>query len=55
MAKTRVNYEKLSCGEQKYCKEMRSCSEAKYHLNVCGEGRLDRDKDGIPCENVCRK
>ncbi|QQB09754.1 excalibur calcium-binding domain-containing protein [Aggregatibacter segnis] len=34
---------------------MRSCAEAKYHFNVCGEGRLDRDNDGIPCENVCRR
>lgn len=28
---------------------------AKSNLNICGEGRLDRDKDGIPCENVCRR
>ena len=49
------HHEDFSCDEQKYCKEMRSCAEAKYHLNVCAEGRLDRDKDGIPCENVCRR
>ena len=34
---------------------MSSCAEAKYHLNECGEGRLDRDGDGVPCENVCRR
>lgn len=45
----------FSCGEKKYCKEMSSCAEAKFHLNQCGERRLDRDGDGIPCENVCRK
>ena len=42
-----------SCGEKHYCKEMRSCSEAKYHLNVCGLSRLDRDGDGVPCESIC--
>ncbi|SMB82371.1 Excalibur calcium-binding domain-containing protein [Pasteurella testudinis DSM 23072] len=49
--------EKYSCdeGRGKYCKHMSSCAEAKYYLNKCGIGRLDRDNDGIPCENVCRK
>ena len=42
-------------GRGKYCKNMRSCAEAKYYLNQCGLDRLDRDNDGIPCENVCRK
>ncbi|SSY93433.1 Excalibur calcium-binding domain [Aggregatibacter aphrophilus] len=32
---------------------MSSCTEAKYHRNICGEGRLDRDKDGIPCKKPC--
>ncbi|WP_109860403.1 hypothetical protein [Aggregatibacter aphrophilus] len=32
---------------------MSSCTEAKYHLNICGEGRLDRDKGGIPCKKPC--
>lgn len=38
-----------------YCKEMSSCEEAKFYLNQCGIGKLDRDSDGIPCENVCGK
>lgn len=42
-------------GRSKYCKNMRSCAEAKFYLNQCGIGRLDRDNDGVPCENVCRK
>ena len=46
---------KANTAERKYCKEMSSCAEAKYHLNECGEGRLDRDGDGVPCENVCRR
>jgi hypothetical protein len=38
---------------KKYCKNMSSCEEAYYKLEKCGHSRLDRDKDGIPCENVC--
>ncbi|WP_281360258.1 excalibur calcium-binding domain-containing protein [Pelistega europaea] len=46
--------EKYHCDEgRKYCKEMSSCEEAKFYLNRCGMTRLDRDRDGIPCENVC--
>nr|DAI54671.1 MAG TPA: Choline binding protein [Caudoviricetes sp.] len=33
---------------------MTSCAEAKYHLNECGESRLDLDGDCVPCQNVCR-
>jgi len=43
---------KYSC-DKKYCKNMSSCEEAYYKLNTCGHGRLDRDNDGVPCENVC--
>lgn len=50
----KANAEQFSCEDTKYCKEMRSCAEAKYHLNECGESRLDRDGDGVPCENVCK-
>lgn len=41
------------CGAKRYCKQMTSCAEAKYHLTQCGMGGLDRDGDGKPCENVC--
>ena len=50
----KADAEQFSCEDTKYCKEMRSCAEAKYHLNECGESRLDRDGDGVPCEKVCR-
>lgn len=44
----------FSCSDgKKYCKEMSSCAEARFYLEQCGISRLDRDKDGIPCENVC--
>ncbi len=32
---------------------MSSCEEAYYHLQICHNTRLDRDKDGIPCEKIC--
>lgn len=51
----KADAEQFSCADSKYCKEMTSCAEAKFHLNECGESRLDRDNDGVPCENVCRK
>ncbi len=51
----KADAEQFSCADSKYCKEMSSCAEAKFHLNECGESRLDRDNDGVPCENVCRK
>lgn len=37
------------------CSEMASCNEAEWHLKNCGLSRLDRDKDGIPCEALCKK
>lgn len=42
-----------SCGRVPYCKEMNSCAEAQFYLRECGATRLDRDGDGVPCENVC--
>ncbi|MEH8031275.1 excalibur calcium-binding domain-containing protein [Gallibacterium anatis] len=48
--------QEYSCDDGKrYCKEMRTCEEAKYHLEQCGLSRLDRDKDGVPCESICRQ
>ena len=42
------------CGEKRYCKHMSSCEEAMFHLNQCGRKSLDRDKDGVPCEKICK-
>lgn len=43
-----------NCGAQRTCKEMSSCEEARRYLNECGLTRLDGDKDGTPCEALCR-
>ncbi|MGI8520358.1 MAG: excalibur calcium-binding domain-containing protein [Actinomycetota bacterium] len=42
------------CGGKRYCSEMGSCEEAKFHLSQCGLSKLDRDGDGVSCESLCR-
>lgn len=43
---------KYSCSKT-VCRQMNSCDEAYFYLKECGLDRLDRDKDGIPCESIC--
>ena len=42
-----------ACGSKRYCKEMSSCAEARFYLQQCGLRRLDRDGDGVACEDLC--
>lgn len=44
----------FSCSGKRYCREMSSCEEAKFYLTQCGVGSLDGNKDGVPCETLCR-
>lgn len=45
----------FSC-ELKYCRDMRSCTEAYFYFKQCpGHQKRDGDDDGIPCENLCGK
>ena len=44
----------FKCGTKRYCKQMANCNEAVFYLKKCGLSRLDGDKDGIPCESLCR-
>lgn len=44
----------FSCGAKRYCGQMHSCAEARFHLQQCGLERLDGDGDGTPCESLCR-
>lgn len=44
----------FTCGPKRYCREMTSCAEARFYLNSCGLSRLDGDRDGTPCESLCR-
>jgi len=42
------------CGEKRFCYQMKNCDEAYFYLKNCNLKRLDRDKDGIPCEKLCK-
>ena len=44
----------FSCSGKRYCREMSSCEEAKFYLTQCGAGSLDGNKDGVPCESLCK-
>jgi len=44
----------FQCESKTTCRQMQSCAEAKYYLMSCGLTRLDGDKDGVPCESICR-
>lgn len=43
----------FECGGKSKCGEMNSCAEARFYLDTCGVSRLDRDRDGVPCESIC--
>lgn len=42
------------CNCSKTCTQITSCEEAYFQLNNCGCQARDGDKDGVPCENLCR-
>lgn len=44
----------FACAGKTVCGQMVSCAEAKFYLTECGLSRLDGDKDGVPCEKLCR-
>ena len=41
------------CGTKTKCSQMDDCAEARCFLEKCGVTRLDGDKDGVPCEDLC--
>ena len=43
-----------TCGTKNFCREMTSCDEAKYYLEQCYLIRLDDNKDGVPCDSLCK-
>ena len=42
-----------NCGAKHYCSQMVSCEEAKYYFKQCKVKTLDKNGDGVPCENLC--
>ena len=43
-----------ACGKKRYCSQMVSCEEAKFYFTQCRIKSLDKNGDGVPCENLCR-
>lgn len=43
----------FKCEKPKYCTQMTSCQEATYYWKQCWADWFDRDKDWIPCEDLC--
>ena len=44
----------FSCAGKRRCREMTSCEEARFYLARCGLTTIDGDRDGQPCEALCR-
>ena len=44
----------FTCAGKRYCREMSSCEEAKFYLAQCGLTTIDGNRDGTPCETLCR-
>lgn len=49
-----TNSSGFTCAGKTLCGQMTSCAEAMFYLNSCGVSRLDGDKDGTPCESICK-
>lgn len=43
-----------TCDCSKACTRISSCAEAYFQLNNCGCSARDGDKDGVPCESLCK-
>jgi micrococcal nuclease len=41
------------CGSKRYCSQMSSCDEANFYLSHCNAKSLDKNRNGVPCENLC--
>jgi micrococcal nuclease len=45
----------MECGKKTRCAQMNSCDEANFYFTHCGMTALDRNHDGIPCQDLCGK
>lgn len=44
----------FACGSKRTCQQMRSCEEATFYLTNCKTYSLDGNRDGVPCNGLCR-
>ncbi|GGL95276.1 hypothetical protein GCM10009425_02850 [Pseudomonas asuensis] len=54
-AKSKEEGSEFNCSTLKRCNAMSSCAEAKYQLQQCGNTKIDGNRDGIPCEALCKQ
>ncbi len=45
----------VECGAKRACGQMDSCAEAVAFLRQCEVRALDGDRDGVPCDRLCRR
>lgn len=43
-----------SCDGKRTCKQMLTCAEAVFYLQQGGVSSLDGDRDGLPCDGLCK-
>jgi endonuclease YncB( thermonuclease family) len=43
-----------ACDDKKRCAQMSSCEEARFYLTRCGLKSLDENRNGVPCESLCK-
>lgn len=44
----------FQCGLKRSCREMTTCKEATFYFKNCSLKKLDKDKDGKPCNRLCK-
>lgn len=44
----------FTCDCSKLCSQIQTCDEAYFQLNQCGCSARDSDRDGVPCESLCK-
>ena len=54
MTSEQVPTAQVDCQAKRYCTQMKTCEEARAYLTQCKIQILDRDRDGKPCESLCR-
>jgi len=44
-----------ACKPKKTCKQMKSCAEVAFYLNLCPGSKLALGENNTPCPSVCKR
>jgi hypothetical protein len=55
LMQTKTDSAPLRCVTKRFCRQVVSCEEARFHLSNCGLARIDGDGDGMPCKSLCSR